>query len=180
MAEINIELGARLEPILGQLRDELTQGGSAVLVDKRYWMRLGGGWQRDLDRSIPYVQANAQALPFATQSADLVASKDVFCAEGFLTSDAELHTIIEHVGDIGTIAQEYFRVVKPGGRVVIIEAATPQEGLFAQVDQAFLTAGFTRADTDVLYEEGINDLFKPEWHRTHYTPGSFGVIYHKQ
>ena len=69
--------------------------------------RLGGG--------IRLVQARAEALPVADRSVD-------FVSMGYA---------LRHVADLGVAFREYRRVLRPGGRVLLLEIGRP-EGRLAQ------------------------------------------------
>jgi len=57
-----------------------------------------------LDSSLPYTQADVQKLPFADSSFDAVA----------------MYEVLEHVPDPGRALSESLRVVRPGGKVIVV------------------------------------------------------------
>ena len=125
MAEdgINIEIAARTKPVIDMLDSKFTQDKKTILVDKRFWRK------DNVEGNHNYAYAIAQALPFAEGIADLLVEKDMFCAQGFSTSKPDWHVVTEEVGDFDAIAREWFRVAKPGASVILIENATPDDGL---------------------------------------------------
>lgn len=67
-------------------------------------------------KNLAPIQADAVALPFQDESFDVIVSNDVF----------------EHIEDANRLAEEIYRVLKPGGRAFIV-IADPSEGRFDQV-----------------------------------------------
>jgi demethylmenaquinone methyltransferase/2-methoxy-6-polyprenyl-1,4-benzoquinol methylase len=61
------------------------------------------------DRSIPYINGDAQSLPFSDASADIVS-----IAFG-----------IRNVQDVSAALREFHRILRPGGRVIILEFSLP-------------------------------------------------------
>src|SRR5258708_37509308 len=173
---INIEIGARTDPIIEDLDIKFTQGRKTLLVDKRFWGNQGA-------ENFEYTQADSQALPFADDSADLLVSTNMFCADGFRTQDANWKISVEDVGNFESIATELFRIAKPGSSAIVIETATPYEGLLEKLDKAFSGSGFTRKPEDVLQNDQISKLFtngSSGSKEKYQTPNAFAVIYHKQ
>jgi demethylmenaquinone methyltransferase/2-methoxy-6-polyprenyl-1,4-benzoquinol methylase len=94
-------------------------GGLAVLTDINGAM-LGQGRARLLDRGVtgaPLAQADAQCLPFADQAFDCVAIG--FGLRNVTDKDAALRSML--------------RVLKPGGRLLILEFSRPLNPAFARL-----------------------------------------------
>ena len=94
-------------------------GGLTVLTDINGAM-LGQGRVRLLDRgvvNVPLAQANAECLPFAERSFDCVTI-------GFG---------LRNVTDKDAALRSMFRVLKPGGRLLILEFSKPVNSTFAKV-----------------------------------------------
>mgnify|MGYP005857207717 CR=1 FL=1 len=87
-------------------------GAEVVAVDFTLEMMAVARAKRQR-RPIPYVQGDTLALPFASHSFDAVVS-------GFL---------LRNVADRMAALREQARVVRPGGRVVCLETAPPQNVL---------------------------------------------------
>ncbi len=81
-------------------------------------------------RGIPVVRGDARVLPFADESFDLVMSTDMW----------------EHVDDDAAVARESFRVLKPGGRLLV--AVPAGMDLWSNHDVAL--GHFRRYDRDGL------------------------------
>jgi demethylmenaquinone methyltransferase/2-methoxy-6-polyprenyl-1,4-benzoquinol methylase len=93
--------------------------GLAVLSDINGAM-LGQGRARLADRgvvNVPLVQANAECLPFADRSFDLVTI-------GFG---------LRNVTDKDAALRSMFRLLKPGGRLLILEFSKPLNPSFAKI-----------------------------------------------
>jgi demethylmenaquinone methyltransferase / 2-methoxy-6-polyprenyl-1,4-benzoquinol methylase len=85
------------------------QGVKIVAADFTLEMLLAG-WKRG---ELPFTAADALAAPFAAESFDVVIS-------GFL---------LRNVGDLDQALAEQFRLLKPGGRIVILETTRPTRNL---------------------------------------------------
>jgi demethylmenaquinone methyltransferase/2-methoxy-6-polyprenyl-1,4-benzoquinol methylase len=73
-------------------------------------------------RSIPLVQARGENLPFADESFD-------FVSMGYA---------LRHVEDLAVLFREFRRVLKPGGRVVILEITRPESALAFAMGRFYL------------------------------------------
>jgi SAM-dependent methyltransferase len=88
-------------------------GGNAAVLRSLGWRVTGvelseTGAALCADRGVPVVRGDATLLPVADRSVDLVMSTDVW----------------EHVEDHETVARESFRVVRPGGRLLVAVPAS--------------------------------------------------------
>lgn len=72
--------------------------------------------------SIPFIQADAGRLPFPDNSFD-------FMSMGYA---------LRHVDDLVTTFDEYFRVLKPGGTVLIMELTQPKSAFFKKIVKFYL------------------------------------------
>lgn len=94
--------------------------GKVVLADiNASMLQVGRDKLRDLGlvNNIEYVQANAEALPFADNSFDIVSI-------GFG---------LRNVTDKAAALRSMLRVLKPGGRLLVLEFSTPQHDWLAKV-----------------------------------------------
>lgn len=83
-------------------------GGNAAVLRDLGWQVTGvelteTGAQLCASRGVPVVRGDATRLPIADQAVDLVMSTDVW----------------EHIEDHATVAAEAFRVLRPGGRLLV-------------------------------------------------------------
>ena len=85
----------RSAPVLGRFKAVASRLIGVDLVDPRY-VREG----------IEYHQADLAAIPIESGSVDLIISRSVF----------------EHLQDPAAVYREFFRILKPGGRVVFLTA----------------------------------------------------------
>lgn len=93
--------------------------GKVVLADiNESMLNVGRDKLRDLGlvNNIEFVQANAEALPFAANSFDIVSIG--FGLRNVTDKDAALRSI--------------FRVLKPGGRLLVLEFSKPQSELLSK------------------------------------------------
>lgn len=70
----------------------------------------------------PLVQARGEHLPFTSGAFDMVS----------------MGYALRHVPDLGLLFQEYRRVLKPGGKVVILEIAQPTSTVGRRLNKMFL------------------------------------------
>ncbi|HUF93641.1 MAG TPA: class I SAM-dependent methyltransferase [Candidatus Limnocylindria bacterium] len=80
------------------------------------------GEQRRKGAAVRLVQGRAEALPFETARFDALTM-------GFA---------LRHVPDLGVTFREYLRVLKPGGRVVILEVSRPSSALVQRLFRVYL------------------------------------------
>ncbi len=93
------------------------QGGSVVGVDPSAGMMA----QSSL-RGLALARGRAEALPFAGQSFD-------FLCLGYA---------LRHLADLETVFREFRRVLKPGGRLLVLEITRPEGRVAAAVLKAYL------------------------------------------
>lgn len=93
--------------------------GAVVGVDPSRGML---GEQRRKGAAVRLAQGRAEALPFATARFDALTM-------GFA---------LRHVPDLGVTFREYLRVLKPGGRVVILEVSRPSSALVQRLFRVYL------------------------------------------
>ena len=93
--------------------------GAVVGVDPSRGML---GEQRRKGAAVRLVQGRAEALPFASARFDALTM-------GFA---------LRHVPDLGVTFREYLRVLKPGGRVVILEVSRPSSALVQRLFRVYL------------------------------------------
>ncbi|RJR28472.1 hypothetical protein C4564_05215 [Candidatus Microgenomates bacterium] len=146
-----VEIGVMDKPVIRELRHDLVdKDGPAVYIDKRPWPGyMEGNPNYDAGRDL-IIQADAQDIPLPESSSTIIVAKDMFGAEGKLTTEivpgAGATNVNEHVGDRGLIAQEFFRVAAPGGKIVVLETLTPSESIRNSVENAMDLAGFKLAE----------------------------------
>ena len=95
------------------------ESGVVVGVDPSRGML---GEQRRRAAMVRLVQGRAEALPFENARFDAVSM-------GFA---------LRHVADLGVTFREYLRVLKPGGRVVILEVSRPSSALARWLFRVYL------------------------------------------
>lgn len=95
-------------------REALRQepGAKVTAADFTLGMMLEG---RERSSDLPFVQANALQTPFADGTFDAVVS-------GYL---------MRNVGDLDQAIREQYRILKPGGRVVILDTTVPTRNLLS-------------------------------------------------
>lgn len=151
-----LEIGPKRKPILLNLKPEYIGSGTPFLLDKKDWR---SGNFNGLN-TIPFIQGNAEKLPFANNSVSAVVEKDVFCAEGQVHDNPGGDIIREKVGDVHTIASEIYRITKPGGKAIIIETLSPTKQLMDAIYKFFIKSGFTLLIQ--MHNEEIRGLFNSE------------------
>lgn len=138
---INIEVGSRNRPMIQHLRKDLMGPGSSILIDKRI------GWLSDLVKGNVkekefLLTAHGAELPLESNSVSTILTKDLFGAQGYLAfppwSEVLEDGVIEDIGE--NLPKEFYRVLKPGGKMILAEIATPPDK--SELKQEFSEAGF--------------------------------------
>lgn len=192
-----IEVGPRNNPSILDLPESLLQGNTIIYIDKRH----DSGIYEALDRlknkgKQLVVLGDAVHLPVSDNSSGTIYCRDMFGSEGtqpHVSTTGYLGGESERVGKVSEIAQEWFRVVRPGGKAIIAEWSTPDFAPFKKIDAAFKAAGFIRQEEDVYsrgeqillnrdaaeFLEGIpREEIAKKFHAT-FAPESYTVIYTK-
>jgi len=148
-------------------------------VDFTYEM-IAIAQSKSADRQLPFLQADAMALPFADNTFDAVAS-------GFL---------LRNVVDREAALREQVRVAKPGGRVVCLETTAPGNNLLDALLKLYffwivpLIGGLFSGDREAYTylphstaaflqpEELAHSMEQAGLHHVHYRVPMFGVAIH--
>jgi len=138
-----IEVGPRTAPLVDELRkDFLGREERILFAEKRM------GWARRLQQIYrgkgSVLQGDGSELPLPNNSVKTVFAKDLFGAIGRFVQEPEVIDFGKVETVKGDFAKEWFRVCKPGGRVVILERSTPAD--MGKIDQDFSTAGFKKVE----------------------------------
>ena len=96
-------------------REALKQQPDAKVVAADFTLEMMRVGQRQGNGSLPWSAADALNLPFEKNTFDAVVS-------GFL---------MRNVGDIQHTLKEQYRILKPGGRIVILDTTKPKRNLFS-------------------------------------------------
>ena len=96
-------------------REALKQQPDAKVVAADFTLEMMRVGQRQGNGSLPWSAADALNLPFEKNTFDAVVS-------GFL---------MRNVGDIQQTLKEQYRILKPGGRIVILDTTKPKRNLFS-------------------------------------------------
>lgn len=153
---VNLDIGSRDMPVMiDSLREDLAPNGKIICIDKR------AGWlmrsRPSVKNNYDLVSANGETLPVANNTVDFIYAKDLFGAHGIAAITPDKKLVIEDVGE--NLPQEWFRVCKPGAKVVIMELATPfpRKELINQ----FSDAGFKLSESNE--ELDANLVYKKEY-----------------
>ena len=93
------------------------------------------------NQSAPFgIRGDLGSLPFASKSFDMVISRSV----------------VEHLGDPPQVFSEFFRVLRPGGRLVII---TPNKYDYVSVIAALTPYSLHRALVSKIFQIPADDVF---------------------
>ena len=103
--------------VVARAAAEVTDDGDRIVgLDPSIGMLAAGREKREF----PNVQATSEALPFAKESFDLITI-------GFA---------LRHFADLDRVFAECFRVLRPGGKLLILEITTPE----SRIARTFLAA----------------------------------------
>jgi SAM-dependent methyltransferase len=114
-------------------------------------------WQ--VDPELPYATADGQRLPFANASFDAVG----------------LYSVLEHVPDPELVLDESLRVLRPGGRLIVVGPHLLSSGLalryvFIESWKALKSGGrWTRRTPDTPVHPYGNTLPETVWHLGHHS-----------
>lgn len=154
---VAVEIGPRDIPLIKELKSDLlpSQPGKVIYIEKeKSWL---GNLKGNIKKDDTIVQGDASKLALAPQSADLVFLKDVIGHQGqpeYVKSG--LTGRLAKTGGIANIASELSRVTKEGGKVVILETATPY-------DKDEIIAKFTQGNFTIsqnLDKDQIHEIFE--------------------
>lgn len=155
---IALEVGPRITPSIKELPERFLPQGHIVYAEKRGYKHLSDEMKGSA------IQADAEALPLADRSINLVYQRDVFGARTTIPKDKDGKYITaerEQV-DVGKVAAEFYRVLKPGGRAVIMEVSTPYLAPLDEIKAAFCSLGF---EIEEIYKGAeIFRLYSPNGH----------------
>lgn len=161
-----LEIGPQQTPLVKWLKD--FQGDERVIYIERdkEWMEF---LKRNLTRrngnliNETILQADASKIPLKRNSVDIVFLKDVFGQEGLkrFTPSGSSEDIV-HVGNISEIASELIDVIKPGGRIVIAEMATPVD-IYEFVDKIKKAKGSESVTITGYGKDEWNQIFDPSF-----------------
>ena len=134
--DLSIEVGPRDNPYIWLLRkDLLPPQGQVLYVDKEHaWLEsmedlIEVGAQVGIEGRESRIQGLADEIPLPDESTSLVFASNLFGSQGYLEMIPEggfsndVNTL-----DNESIAKEWSRILKDGGRVVLVENSTPPEG----------------------------------------------------
>lgn len=119
-----LDLAAGTGDLAALMASRLGERGSLVMSDYNAAM-LGEGRDRIIDQGlaaqIRYVQADAEALPFADDSFDCIT----------------ISFGLRNVRDKERALRSMFRVLAPGGRLLVLEFSQPRHPLLAKIYDAY-------------------------------------------
>jgi len=173
MTEIGLEIGSRDTSFFDLVRkDLLPKGGRFVFIDKRYrWLtnlrNLSDGRKEG-------VTSLGQKLPFKKDSIPVIFVKDLFGAHGYSALESSGAYTIEDIG--GGFAQEWFRVCRHGGKVIIMEISIPPDE--KNLKNEFLNQGFILRE-ELKGEEALNILEEGKSLKIPLSKNSFSLIFEK-
>ena len=108
------------------------------------------GMLRAGPQSLPRVQATSEALPFADASFDLITI-------GFA---------LRHFADLDVVFRECRRVLRPGGRILILEITAPESRLRRAFLGAYMGAVVPALITAVTFRPKVGRLMRYYWATT--------------
>ena len=99
----------------------VASGGAAIVGERGRVIGVdpSRGMLREARKALvgPFVQGTAEALPFRDESFDMLSM-------GFA---------LRHVADLDVAFREYWRVLRPGGRLLLLEVSRPNSALIRQL-----------------------------------------------
>jgi demethylmenaquinone methyltransferase/2-methoxy-6-polyprenyl-1,4-benzoquinol methylase len=101
--------------------------------------------RRKLD--IPLIQGTAEALPLADQSVD-------FIVMGYA---------IRHIADLGACFEEFRRVLRRGGTLLLLEVSSPTRAVFKTTLAQYLGRGVPRLSQWVTRQPKVRSLMNYHW-----------------
>ena len=113
---------------------------------------------RQINPSIPYVSADVQQLPFENESFSAVA----------------MYQVLEHVPDTRRALSECFRVLKHGGRLIVVGPHLLSVGMavryvFKETIRAIKKGGWTKRGPNTPFHPFGNTLPETYWHLIHHS-----------
>jgi ubiquinone/menaquinone biosynthesis C-methylase UbiE len=137
--EIALEVGCGYSPMIFELRSDLVKEGAALFCADLNIRDLSG--IKDIRKSfgtelIP-ICSDARDLPFENGSVGIVFAKDLV---GFPGRWSEFSGFLPPNFTLDELAKECNRVLKPSGRLIILETATPPDIGYIKI--IFVKAGF--------------------------------------
>lgn len=149
--DLTVEVGPRVTPTVEYLRKDLFSDEKIIYFEKRR------GWVKELSKTAgtkeKVIQGDGSKLPLPSASAGTIFAKELFGSRGELAMEpvAGQFTLEEEIGE--GFGKEWYRVLKPGGKVVIVEIATP-------ADRKMLKAEFVNAGFELSEEHSGRDVGK--------------------
>jgi demethylmenaquinone methyltransferase/2-methoxy-6-polyprenyl-1,4-benzoquinol methylase len=95
------------------------KGASVIVIDISPGMLEAG---RNLHKNLEFTDGDVTAIPFADERFDVVT----------------ISFGLRNVDDVGTALKEFFRILKPGGRLVVTEFSHPQLGVLRALFRFYL------------------------------------------
>lgn len=165
---VALEVGARNFPLVHMLnKDLLPPSGKPRIM----FIDRDVGFAKDSDTApLPiteapegsaYAQADVGHLPIADNSLDVIFLKDVFGHDGRLEmSNMKFTGGTVRVGNPEDVLSEFSRILRPGGKVVVVEVATPYDRKSLTDKDMLRKAGLNIKS--LLMRDRISEIFKKE------------------
>src|SRR5581483_8693252 len=154
---VALEIGARNLPLIQELKD-LPPNSKILFADKEdSWLGSLAGGMEWIDNKTQILQGDATKLPLPSNSVELVFLKDVFGHEGSreVKSGIGFTDRLVETGGADKIARELFRVIRKGGKVIVMETNTPYDS--EKLKAAFSESGFS--NVKMHPKDQINKIF---------------------